>query len=185
MKPVNNLIGLKFGRLTALKDIGSKRNNRLWLCSCECGNIKSVISSSLKTGVTKSCGCLQKEKAKLTGTLFRSKGKGVSAFNTLFYSYRSEARKRNLEFKLSETEFKELISNKCFYCNSLPANVFFKNNKNGELRYNGIDRVDNTKGYLIKNVVPCCKHCNMSKKDRTLKEFVQWAAKISATFLSR
>lgn len=59
-----NIVGQKFSRLTVLKLIGrDKHQSILWLCECECGNKIKVNTTSLKTGNTKSCGCLQKEKA--------------------------------------------------------------------------------------------------------------------------
>lgn len=38
-------------------------------------------------------------------------------------------------------------------------------------RYNGIDRVDNNKGYEIENVVTCCTDCNKKKLKKTQEEF--------------
>ena len=67
MKHISKLIdltGQKFGRLTVLDFYGSdKRRESIWRCRCECGNITNVLSSNLRKGYTKSCGCLQKEKA--------------------------------------------------------------------------------------------------------------------------
>lgn len=62
-KHTNDLTGKRFGRLVATKKVGSKRNNALWLCKCDCGNEKEIISANLVNGVTHSCGCLQKELA--------------------------------------------------------------------------------------------------------------------------
>ena len=63
MGKTNDLTGQKFGRLTVIKRIGrSKWRTPIWLCQCECGNIKDIRSKSLKNGETQSCGCLQKEK---------------------------------------------------------------------------------------------------------------------------
>lgn len=65
-----DLIGKKFGRLTAIKfdGIEHKRDNKgknrdigFWLCKCECGNLKRVARNALISGDTKSCGCLKKE----------------------------------------------------------------------------------------------------------------------------
>lgn len=53
-----NLKGQKFGRLTALEKVGTKRGYALWKCKCDCGNIVDVESRVLKTGQKKSCGCL-------------------------------------------------------------------------------------------------------------------------------
>lgn len=73
-KPVNSgrnkteLIGKRFGRLLVLDYAGDeyigKDNNSKWRCKCDCGNFVIVGSNKLKTGHTKSCGCLQSEIAK-------------------------------------------------------------------------------------------------------------------------
>lgn len=42
--------------------------------------------------------------------------------------------------------------------------------------YNGIDRLDNTKGYTPENSVACCKHCNSLKGDRLTPEETKAAA---------
>lgn len=54
-----DLTGQKFGRLTVLKDSGQKKSNEhLWECQCSCGKICLVKGVHLRTGQTKSCGCL-------------------------------------------------------------------------------------------------------------------------------
>lgn len=53
-----NLLGQKFGRLTAVKYAGSKNGRARWRCICECGREVDVYSSYLKTGDTQSCGCM-------------------------------------------------------------------------------------------------------------------------------
>lgn len=54
----------RFGRLTAIKHAGrNERNSALWLCTCDCGNEKLVAYAELKTGRTKSCGCIRRERA--------------------------------------------------------------------------------------------------------------------------
>ena len=59
-----NLIGEKYGRLKIINEYGRNKHKKvLWLCECECGNVITAASSSLTTGNTKSCGCLQKEHA--------------------------------------------------------------------------------------------------------------------------
>lgn len=62
-KVFQDLSGLKFGRLTVSKRHESVNWTRYWFCLCECGNEVRVMASDLKSGHTKSCGCLQKEKA--------------------------------------------------------------------------------------------------------------------------
>lgn len=61
----NDLIGRKFGRLTALKYIRTDNNgNTIWLCKCTCGNTKEILAESLLNGNTVSCGCISKEQIK-------------------------------------------------------------------------------------------------------------------------
>jgi len=52
---------MKFGRLTAIKRVGTKRGSALWLCECECGNTVEVNTGLLNSGNTKSCGCIHSE----------------------------------------------------------------------------------------------------------------------------
>lgn len=56
-----DLKGQKFGRLTVLEKSrhSSSYYGVVWKCKCDCGNIKDVLSTSLKRGNVKSCGCLK------------------------------------------------------------------------------------------------------------------------------
>ena len=69
MKPRLDLRGHRFGRLVALQRIlpvpPSKKHK--WECLCDCGKKTIVNLGELRCGLTKSCGCLQKEKATVHG----------------------------------------------------------------------------------------------------------------------
>ena len=56
-------IGAKFGLLTIVgrSEIDNGGRSKKWTCHCQCGNFKDVEYSSLKRGLTKSCGCLNKQ----------------------------------------------------------------------------------------------------------------------------
>lgn len=61
-----NLIGKRFSRLTVVASAPKHKGGALqWVCRCDCGNTKVVTSSNLSKGLVRSCGCLQKEKAKV------------------------------------------------------------------------------------------------------------------------
>lgn len=60
-KTRDDLTGRKYGRLTALRSVGRRGNNLIWLCRCECGNECEVAANNLKNGHTTSCGCRQSE----------------------------------------------------------------------------------------------------------------------------
>jgi len=44
------------------RESNDKSGKAVWLCRCECGNEKSIRSGDLRTGKSKSCGCLRREK---------------------------------------------------------------------------------------------------------------------------
>lgn len=57
-----DLTGKKFGRLTVVKRADNDKNGSpRWQCKCDCGKFVSVYGSSLRSGETQSCGCLNRE----------------------------------------------------------------------------------------------------------------------------
>ena len=49
-------------KLTIIKEVEKRNNNRMVLCKCECGNEVVTYLASFKNGHSKSCGCLLKER---------------------------------------------------------------------------------------------------------------------------
>lgn len=59
---INNInIGDRFGRWTIKKILSKPRK---YIGECDCGTVREVSITSLKTGVSKSCGCLRKERSR-------------------------------------------------------------------------------------------------------------------------
>ena len=62
-----NLAGQRFGRWTVVKKSSSFGNGKKpcikWECLCDCGKTKVVKAGSLVSGVSQSCGCLQRIRA--------------------------------------------------------------------------------------------------------------------------
>ncbi len=57
-----DITGQRFGRLTVLVHVGSNDQNRaMWKCRCDCGELHIVESYKIRSGHTKSCGCLHEE----------------------------------------------------------------------------------------------------------------------------
>ena len=75
-----------------------------------------------------------------------------TAPNRRFAYMKSMAKFRGLELNLTEEQCLALTSRPCEYCEGqLP--------KFGM----GLDRIDNTLGYVFGNVLPCCKECNIAR----------------------
>lgn len=63
-----DLVGKKFGRLTVIEKAGKDKNNKiLWKCQCNCGNELIVRGQALRCGDNKSCGCLNRDNARIKG----------------------------------------------------------------------------------------------------------------------
>lgn len=58
----HNIIGRKFGRLSVVS-LTNKRQNRgrIFLCICDCGTSTEVLGTSLRRGLSKSCGCYSRQ----------------------------------------------------------------------------------------------------------------------------
>lgn len=62
MSRIKDLSSMKFGRLSVISRAdNSKSGKAMWKCRCDCGNKVIVDGYSLRSGNTKSCGCLQRE----------------------------------------------------------------------------------------------------------------------------
>lgn len=56
---MKDLIGQKFGLLTAITLYDKINSKNRWVCKCKCGNWTKALSTNLRNGHTKSCGCLK------------------------------------------------------------------------------------------------------------------------------
>lgn len=168
--PINNLLGKKFGRLSVVA-ITDKRNPSrgvIWECLCDCGKLKLVSSNGLVSQQIISCGCARRKKAK------------ESTYNSIYLMYTGSANKRKISFDLSKKQLIKLLHNNCSYCNSPPSSIKKSTSKSinkdwkeeCKVIYNGIDRVDNNKGYNTKNCVTCCRLCNQMKMDESEAQFL-------------
>lgn len=64
MPKLIDLTGKTFGRLSVIqRDFSKSSRKAMWLCKCACGKQVIVSGDHLRNGHSKSCGCLQKEKA--------------------------------------------------------------------------------------------------------------------------
>lgn len=152
-----NITGQKRGRLTILSFHKSSNKGSIWTAVCDCGNLKNIRSDNFKKGKNLSCGCFVTDynalnNIKSSDYLARRK----------YNKYRSGSKVRNLSFNLSYKEFFDLVISPCHYCKINPAPL------------NGIDRINNSIGYTIKNSTPCCSLCNMAKGSMSYERFVSY-----------
>ncbi len=89
-------------------------------------------------------------------------------FRTMFTGYRLNAKRKKRPWELTLDDVAVLAVLPCAYCG-----VSFSNQNRAE-RYNGIDRVDNERGYTSDNVVACCRTCNVAKGATPYVEWIEW-----------
>lgn len=51
-----DMLGLRFGKLLVVEEVGSIDSKTAWRCLCDCGNLKIVKGKYLRQGKVKSCG---------------------------------------------------------------------------------------------------------------------------------
>jgi 5-methylcytosine-specific restriction endonuclease McrA len=166
--------GAVIGRFTLIKSTAPST----WLCKCNVCGTKSYRNTNRLGTVCSSreCGCLRSRDSITTGR------------NVLYERYSRSAGIRGFSWELTKDDVSQLISQDCVYCGRSPMTVMHKNRKHGNgapqslnlgrLVYNGIDRVDNTKGYILGNVVACCHACNTAKHVMSIEQFRIWVQKV-------
>jgi hypothetical protein len=172
-----DLTGKRFGKLHVISKIKNYEKatskSDYYLCMCDCGNETIVLSASLRNGNTKSCGCLIGKTTNKLKLLY-----GEASFNQVYNTYVRDAKKRNLVFELDNNIFKIITQQNCYYCDNKPNQIIKSINYNGEYIYNGIDRLNNSLGYIVGNIVPCCGICNRAKRTMGEQEFYNWIEKV-------
>jgi hypothetical protein len=167
-------VGRRYGRLTILSfDRIENRTQYFFNCRCDCGTERSMRLGGMQQGNTVSCGCYGKENraAINSGNTYRRLPTGENAKNSLFKNYKDQAAQRGVLFDLTRDEFVQLTEQPCYYCGCAPRHIKKPNHSNGSHTYNGVDRVDNSKGYTTDNCVPACRPCN-SAKNAVTKDMV-------------
>jgi hypothetical protein len=182
-----NLAGKRFGRLEVIGEVGrNAKGEILWGANCDCGNTTVIRSVNLKGCAssnrkgTYSCGCAR-------WIPHPNRRRPDAGALRLFHSYRCQARRRGIAFELTFEQFKKLTSSPCFYTGRLPSQLAKSQNSHGATpyTYNGIDRLDNSKGYILENCVPCCGPVNTMKLSLPFDLFISLCREITENFMAK
>lgn len=85
--------------------------------------------------------------------------------NGQFHEYKKSAKKRNIEFELVQEQCEPFFNTNCYYCGDKFTGL-------------GMDRINNSIGYKLNNIVPCCYRCNIMKHTSTEHDFIKHIEKI-------
>lgn len=157
-----DLNGKTFVNWTVLNEETTRRKGKIyWFCKCKCGRQRAVLSESLLSGKSKSCGC-------------DKPGLRAKPFEHSYRRLKDSCNKRNINLTLTYKDFLNIIKiGKCHYCNNELKWNPYRHKHNDTAAYQ-LDRKDNNDGYTVENCVPCCKRCNWGKGDQfTYEEWKQ------------
>lgn len=147
--PIDQIIGVKFGRLTPSREVAKRKSFRHFECLCDCGKTIEVSLNSFRSGNSTSCGCYNKQRIV---EQFTTHGEG-SKKNGLTAEYRTwtEIKKRCNSNTRADRQYysKKGISVCPEWENSYEA--FLADMGRKPSPKHTLDRIDNSKGYFREN----------------------------------
>ena len=88
-----------------------------------------------------------------------------------FEKVQHRAKRKGFEIDLTAEFHATLQKQSCYLCGNNPGPC-------------GVDRVDNTQGYIMANCKPCCNLCNLMKRDESQDDFLHRCMRVVKTFLT-
>ena len=168
---LEDLTGMIFGRLTVLGIANDEFNNVTWRCRCQCGNIIDVPAGYLKSGDTKSCGCLKHDAVAKHNFVH-----GFSGEERLYHVWKGMRERCN---NPNSKSFKNYGGRGIRICDEWDSYLAFRNwalsngyDESKPARECSIDRIDNGKGYSPDN----CRWVDMATQaaNRRQREYKPW-----------
>ncbi len=149
------------GKLKSISEFHSDRHNKKWGVHSYCKKCISIkMKKAYRQDLIKSRQRVKEQYYKHKEAKCRRARAYFKTKNGKYGQYYRNAKNRNLEFRLTKKEFLSFWEKDCYYCGKQVQGV-------------GIDRLDNKKGYTLKNCVVCCFVCNKMKMEMTPTEFVK------------
>lgn len=88
------------------------------------------------------------------------------SLNGKYSNYKKNSKARGIIFEITLEDFSKFWNVPCSYCGELISTV-------------GVDRIDNSKGYILDNIISCCSTCNSMKGKLSKEQFIIKCKEIS------
>lgn len=169
---INSKIGQRFGKLVVLRMLENNDiHARQYLCKCDCGNEVATTAQRL-TGKKESCGCDVNRKGK-----FNPMYKGHEEISGSFITrLKRNARNRGYEYDLTPKYLWELFVSQGGRC-AFSGRLLTLELRDGFTA--SLDRIENSRGYVVGNVQWTDKYLNVMKGSHTDADFVAMCHEVS------
>jgi len=200
-KRANNrveMVGKTYNSWKVLRHSHTTGKIAFYSCEClECSNEFTVDGRNVRQGLSKRCspcGLKHTNASKHGKTTSKKTPKGIAEYYLKNRMKKGRPGKSLKEWAITDEHFRRLVYGNCQYCGEAPFTTINPTIHQGLaesrqyscfITYNGIDRVDSSKGYIAGNVVSCCTHCNSAKLDRNVDDYEAWVLKSAEHIKSR
>lgn len=174
-KPRKDIRGHKFNKWKVLGlDEANTTQNTKWICQCDCGKVRSVDSTHLTKGKSKSCR---------TCSHWKPKGK---IYSRIWARIKRRAKIYGISFELEEYGRKglyDLLVTQHFKCAMTGLPISIANTIVGDMRGEttaSLDRIDSSKGYCEGNVQWVHKEVNKMKWNLKESRFIELCCLVAA-----
>ena len=160
MSEIKDMTGLKFERLTIISRAeNNKRGRAMWNCLCDCGKTKKIIGVTLRSGRSKSCGCIRSE---MNTERLTVHGMTHSPENAVWRCMKQRC------YNPNNKEFHNYGSRGIKVCDRWleSFNNFIEDMGERPTHKHSIERINNNKGYSPGN----CKWATMKEQSRNKRE---------------
>lgn len=166
MPPLIDETGNTHGRLTVRcrSDKRDKFGRVLWVADCSCGNTIHADGYQMRTGRTKSCGCLRRE-------LHTTHGESRTRRRQMYYRAKYRAKQNGIEFSIDWSDMPE-IPEEC----PILGTPLAEGSKREYGDSPSLDRRDGRLGYVPENLSIVSHRANRLKDDATLEDTLSVAA---------
>lgn len=173
-----DILGIRYGSLVPFKDNG----NGYWECYCYCGSVncrgtRIAFGKRLRNSGIKTCGA----RNHALSDVIQIKRNSYSGIFKYGYD----------DGNLTLDQFICLVNYNCFYCgggHSNTSNSYIRqkegtfSRKNGEISYNGLDRISSDYPHDFENCVTSCIYCNQFKKRDKYENFLKRISNLNENF---
>jgi len=145
-----------------INELNSDKHTKL--CGSCCKELPIDNFIGLLSVITKTCDVCRKQNKTQDKKRDKEHRNETVRNNTKpqYTNYKKSANERNIAFNISYDEYIKIVKNTCYYCGTIH-----------ERGFNGIDRTDSSRGYVLDNCVSCCQMCNYMKGSLSKSVFIK------------